>query len=277
MAVRASAPEDPNRSMDATATGFVSDQLRARRPDLDVDGYEAFLSDAFARFGKEGMRLPLWPHIPILRAQKPALPLLSLVCWKLRRQLLSSNDLILEFGVWKGRSINWIARHFPERTVYGFDSFRGFPDDGRSDWQQNFSVAGKPAVLPNVRLIEGYFSYTLPSFVGLLQPRQKVGLLHIDCDIYSSAHDVFRRLGPHIGPGTVIVFDELINYAGFADNEMLALYELLTAKGLSFEWFARVGRSPTLPPQVSMRQMRGRGFYQNVAIKLIAMAPPSRA
>ena len=37
--------------------------------------------------------------------------------------------MLLEFGVFRGQSINQIARVVPDRTVHGFDSFEGLPED----------------------------------------------------------------------------------------------------------------------------------------------------
>ena len=40
--------------------------------------------------------------------------------------------LALEFGVFKGTTINHLARQAPDRRFYGFDSFTGLPDTGRA-------------------------------------------------------------------------------------------------------------------------------------------------
>ena len=36
---------------------------------------------------------------------------------------------VLEFGVFRGKSIRTIAKVVPKRKVYGFDSFIGLPED----------------------------------------------------------------------------------------------------------------------------------------------------
>ena len=54
-----------------------------------------------------------------------------------------------------------------------------------------------------------------------------ISYLHIDCDIYSGARDALTLLTPKIRAGTVIVFDDLVNYQHFRDGEMLALWEWL--------------------------------------------------
>lgn len=144
--------------------------------------------------------------------------------------------LCLEFGVYKGLSINMAAKQYTDRKFYGFDSFEGFPEDGRKDWNQDFSVPGLPDVPENVELIKGWFSDTLPGF--LEEHKEDVAFLNIDCDLYSSTHDVFSALAQYgkLKPGVAIFFDELINYNGFWRNEMLALFEMLEETGLGIDW-----------------------------------------
>jgi hypothetical protein len=48
-----------------------------------------------------------------------------------------------------------------------------------------------PDVRINVQLIKGWFNETLPKFTNLLESDDKIALLHIDCDIYSSTKTVF--------------------------------------------------------------------------------------
>ncbi|MCO6418594.1 class I SAM-dependent methyltransferase [Siccirubricoccus sp. KC 17139] len=145
--------------------------------------------------------------------------------------------ICLEFGVYKGSSINYCAAQYPNRRFYGFDSFQGFPDDGRNDWKQDFSTHGVlPKVRENVTLIPGFFSDTLPNFLS--EQADPVAFVNIDCDIYSSTADVFvalRKAGM-LKPGLPISFDELINYKSFLWNEMLALFEMLEQTGLGIAW-----------------------------------------
>lgn len=145
----------------------------------------------------------------------------------------------LEFGVFRGASINFTASAFPDRHYYGFDSFEGFPDDGRPDWDQDFSVGGKlPQVPENVTLVKGFFSETLPPFLDGLS--EEIRIINIDCDIYSSTRDVFRCLTDRklLKPGVVLGFDELINYRAFLWNEMFALFDMLEQTGLGIRWLS---------------------------------------
>ena len=143
-------------------------------------------------------------------------------------KIIPKKGLWLEFGVFKGNSINTLSKNNPEVTIYGFDSFQGFPD-GSTDqyWTQNFDVQGKlPPVNKNVKLIPGWFNITLPKFLEehLNEP---IAFLHIDCDLYSSTKTVFDLLKDRFQAGTVIIFDEFIHYNGFEDHEIKAWYELV--------------------------------------------------
>jgi hypothetical protein len=144
--------------------------------------------------------------------------------------------LRLEFGVWRGNSIKRCATRFPGQHWFGFDSFEGFPDDGRVDWQKPFKVIQMPDTPANVTLVKGYFSDTLDPF--LAETAGDVAFVNVDCDIYSSTVDIFTALEKHgrLKPGIVIYFDELINYADYMWNESLALFEMLERTGLGIEW-----------------------------------------
>jgi hypothetical protein len=154
----------------------------------------------------------------------------------------ASHPLWLEFGVWVGESINFIASR-TGATVYGFDSFEGLP----VDWQQgsstrsvvrreHFRMHALPRVRRNVQLVKGWFDQTLPPF--LAEHPGNVAYLHIDSDVYDSAKTVLDLLHDRIAAGTVIVFDELFNYPGWEDNEWKAFNEFVAAKGLVFDYLA---------------------------------------
>merc|ERR1712187_551514 len=67
--------------------------------------------------------------------------------------------------------------------------------------------------MPNVQIHVGLFSATLPELdVFGLAP---VTFAHIDVDLYASAVEGLSRIACQLYPGTVLVFDELVNYAGF--------------------------------------------------------------
>lgn len=151
---------------------------------------------------------------------------------------ISINDgIVIEFGVYKGESINYIARKLPEYDVYGFDSFQGLPEFWREGFDQGvFAINKLPKVEKNVKLIKRLFEETLPKFVQ--NERRKIAYLHIDCDLYSSTKTVFNFLNNQIVSGTVIVFDEYFNYPGWQNHEFKAFKEFIQATGLKYKYLA---------------------------------------
>ena len=145
----------------------------------------------------------------------------------------------MEFGVYKGDSINLIASTLPDKIIYGFDSFEGLPEDWRYDLQKGgFNVNGNlPKVNENVRLVKGWFNETLPSFVK--EHPEPCACIHVDCDLYSSTKPIFAELKNQIVSGTVIAFDEYFNYPSWQEGEYKAFMEFVAWRGLEFEYIAR--------------------------------------
>lgn len=185
------------------------------------------------------------------------------------------NGLVLEFGVFKGGTINYLAKLCPKSMIHGFDSFAGLPSDGRTDWDVDFSVPGLPLVPANVTLHPGYFETTVPPyFTALAREPRPISLVHIDCDIFTSTMTVLWHMRRFIKPGDIFVFDELMNYDGFESHEFLALYMILAELGLDFEWLATWGKAyPYAERGGEMIKggfdvYRRHGFCQNQAIRI---------
>ena len=162
--------------------------------------------------------------------------------WVVRTQLAPElgAGMIAEFGVATGRTINHIARLLPHRIIHGFDSFEGLPEDWTSRMPRGFFKRDAvPPVRRNVELHVGWFDATLPEFRHGNTPLQ---LLHIDSDLYSSAVTILNTLKENIVPGTVIIFDEYINYPGWELDEFRAWQEHCRAFGREYEYIARVSR-----------------------------------
>ena len=147
--------------------------------------------------------------------------------------------LFMEFGVYKGNTINLISATVPDKIVYGFDSFEGLPEDWRYDLRKGgFDVNGNlPQVNSNVRLVKGWFNETLPAFVKA-HP-EPCAFIHVDCDLYSSTKTIFDNLRSQIVSGTVIAFDEYFNYPGWQEGEYKAFMEFIAENNLEFEYISR--------------------------------------
>jgi predicted O-methyltransferase YrrM len=204
------------------------------------------------------------PYVAWVAAQLPTIPVNPSASALQQGLAVATNPgLVLEFGVYTGTSINLIAKQRPQAKVYGFDSFKGLPADWRNGFPKAaFDLKGQlPAVEGNVQLIPGWFNETLPGF--LAQNPEPVSLLHVDCDMYSSSKTVLDALAPRIVPGTVIVFDELVNYPEFAEHELKSLYEMLLT-GRQVQWIG--GMCPIVPNGQAPLQ----GYCCAVALRITA-------
>jgi hypothetical protein len=159
---------------------------------------------------------------------------------QLDRGLLAHGQ-VLEFGVATGRTLNQFAHWLPHKTVYGFDGFDGLPEDWTSRMRKGFFARKHlPRVRRNCELVVGWFNETLPGFVE--KRPEPVALLHVDCDLYSSTVTILNNLKNNIVPGTVIVFDEYMNYPGWQLDEFRAWQEHCKMYGVEYEYIGRVSK-----------------------------------
>lgn len=141
---------------------------------------------------------------------------------------------VAEFGVYRGETINHIADKTP-RTVHGFDSFDGLPENWREGFEKGtFRMDGLPRVRENVVLHEGWFDETLPGFLDSVPG--SAAFVHLDADLYSSTHTVLEGLADRIRPGTILVFDEFTGYPGWQRGEFRAFREFVARHGVEFEY-----------------------------------------
>lgn len=147
------------------------------------------------------------------------------------------DDMFAEFGIFKGESLSHLCALVPDKTVYGFDSFEGLPEDwGAVLHKDFFKLENLPEVPANARLIKGWFKDSLPPFLSK-QPAV-FAFIHIDCDLYSSTRDVLSAVVSRLKPGTIIVFDELINVVGWEHNEYKAWAECAEENHIRFSYIA---------------------------------------
>src|SRR5687768_221485 len=128
-----------------------------------------------------------------------------------------------EAGVWRGGTIIFIrallnVHETTDRIVWAADSFEGMPpplspSDGLDlraldylkvsleDVKQNIARFG--LLDDQVRFISGWFSESLPS-----APINRLALLRLDGDLYSSTIDVLNNLYPRMTPGGYVIVDD---------------------------------------------------------------------
>eukprot|EP01062_Namystynia_karyoxenos_P048804 TRINITY_DN37280_c0_g1_i2.p1 TRINITY_DN37280_c0_g1~~TRINITY_DN37280_c0_g1_i2.p1 ORF type:complete len:504 (+),score=114.33 TRINITY_DN37280_c0_g1_i2:80-1513(+) len=188
-----------------------------------------------------------WPRNTAPGCSTCSSPLLAV----LEMELPPVEGLWMQFGVFRGNSLNPIAHAYAARNgtgeVFGFDTFGpGLPQGWMAGFGTGaFSISketlhGKVlACMPrNAHPIKGLFDVTLPHF--LRQYSGHAALIDIDCDLYQGARDALTLLSPRITPGTLIHFDELVGYKGYREHEVKALWEWVRASGRSVvpaAWF----------------------------------------
>ena len=165
---------------------------------------------------------------------------------------ISFEGLICEFGVWKGESINHIARKKPQK-IHAFDSFEGLPETWLSSHKKgHFALKNLPVFEENIVIHKGWFDDTLPKFVK--ESTENISFLHIDCDLYSSTKTIFKSLDLQIVEGTIILFDEYFNYPFWEHHEFKAFQEFVKQNSISYEYLCY--SSNTFGSKVAVRILR---------------------
>ncbi|CAM3529022.1 class I SAM-dependent methyltransferase [Kibdelosporangium persicum] len=201
------------REVDRTIQALAEAEFRARRDMLVAGERDAAL--AAAKFVEANM--------PVARSFSDPESTLRYAL-----EIAPPEGMALEFGVFQGRSLKIIAA-VRSGDVYGFDSFKGLPEDFRSHVREGaFALDAVPEV-PGAQLVVGWFDDTLPGF--LAEHSGPVGFLHVDGDLYSSTKTVFDLVGPRLRVGSVVLFDEFFNYPGWEKHEFRAWQEFLSNTG----------------------------------------------
>ncbi len=150
-------------------------------------------------------------------------------------KLVKEDSLNLEFGVYSGRSINFLSNKF--RKIYGFDSFEGLPEAWHTNIDKGaFALEKLPEVNSNVDLIKGWFEDTLPNFEPFKKKNALISFLHVDCDLYNSTKTIFKYCGKYLRPDSIIVFNEYFNYPGWEEGEFKAFKEFTKEQSINYEY-----------------------------------------
>ena len=145
------------------------------------------------------------------------------------------NDMFyLEFGVFKGKSINFFSRYV--KKIYGFDSFEGL----KEHWvgalnapKGTFNLEKKiPVLNDNVVAVQGWIQDTLKKFLSEKKP--KINFVHIDVDTYETTLFLLKELKPFLYKNSIILFDEIHNVPGWEFGEYKALKEIFSNNEYDF-------------------------------------------
>ena len=147
---------------------------------------------------------------------------------------------ILEFGVRFGTSIRMLQKYSQQRIV-GFDSFQGLPIAWHEVPEGAYSTQGfVPDLGDNISCVDGWYSESLGPFVRqhLLPTKKPIRLLHIDCDLYESTHEVLIEIAPFLQEGSVIIFDEYWMSPHWKEDEWLAWQECCARHNIEYHYLA---------------------------------------
>ena len=180
----------------------------------------------------------------------------SALVWVLEQpEFVERDGVWCEFGVAYGHSLRRLAEARGNATLWGFDSFRGLPEDWIKGHPKGHFAVGSHVALPpdGVNLVVGWYKDTLPAF----WPPDPITFALVDCDLYSSATEVFWQILPQTNEGAVIVIDDF--FVEPYDNGVLrAFLEFLEdpEHRFPFEWLARSGEQVALRvlPWSALRQ-----------------------
>lgn len=152
---------------------------------------------------------------------------------------VEKKGLYLEFGVYRGSSLTSIAARIYPNIIYGFDSFRGLPEDFTARLKKGaFGLDNAPDTPENARLVIGTFQETLEAF--LKQFKDRIVFVHLDADVYSSTKFILDTLfkNNRIEKDTVLLFDELIlrEDGVFYTEELTAFTEAQKEYNFDYTW-----------------------------------------
>jgi O-methyltransferase len=136
---------------------------------------------------------------------------------------------LIETGVWRGGATIYMrailkAYGVTNKTVWLADSFRGLPppvdtQDGFDLSNDTFLQCSLEQVKKNferfglldaqVQFIQGWFNESLPK-----APVQKLSLLRLDGDLYSSTMDALKNLYPKVSQGGYVIVDDYYSWPG---------------------------------------------------------------
>lgn len=154
----------------------------------------------------------------------------------LYQRILNVPGVILEFGVHWGATIATLINlrgiyepYNHSRTIYGFDTFSGFPevDDKDGGFSKNgdysttedyekelseiLSIHESFSPISQIKkfdLIKGDVVQTLPAFLEA-NPHIIVSMAIFDMDIYAPTKSALTQILPRLTKGSLLVFDEL--------------------------------------------------------------------
>lgn len=120
---------------------------------------------------------------------------------------------IVDVGTYEGGVAELLARRFPDKKVYAFDTFCGAPKsktDNIIDMHKSGDfMPGDPArvmkelrQISNVAVVQGIFPECAETELN------DISFVHLDVDLFQSTKESLEWLWPRMAPGGIIVIDD---------------------------------------------------------------------
>lgn len=199
---------------------------------FDIKAEEPCFSDSQLSFGHD---YAVKEALPIRKAAITlvSIPRLIATIWLARAALTLPAGDFVETGVYKGGASVLLIRMLQNydtcgRHFWGFDSFQGLPESVAQDQVGHLSrgatgqyATSEKTFLKNLRKhnaytnpsivhsVKGFFNETLPT-----APIDKIALLRLDGDIYTSTWDSLTNLYNKVVPGGYVYVDDYDSFNG---------------------------------------------------------------
>lgn len=188
--------------------------------------------------------------------------------YKLIGELKNIPGAIIECGVGRARYLVVLeyANQFFKlgRTVYGFDTFVGFPAAHKNDiglrvmkdgaiigWETNSADIARTVIetdmLEHENVIQKSSTISIVTVPGLFKDTlpfnlpEKIAFLHADADLYESTRDILVYALPRMSSGGWIIFDELHETEKWPGVKK-AVDEFCITQGLNPQWVPELHR-----------------------------------
>lgn len=120
---------------------------------------------------------------------------------------------IAEFGIFRGGSLEILAKYNSGIDIIAVDSFEGVPAGNENDYHQQGDFADVNArsiigffnmVYPAVRIVKGF----VPKVFEFFDEHTRFSFSHVDLDMHESVHHACDFIFPRTLSGGMILFDD---------------------------------------------------------------------
>jgi hypothetical protein len=121
---------------------------------------------------------------------------------------------VAELGVFKGSSAKIIRQFAPNRELYLFDTFEGFPEEHAKRDPTGTGTGGYASGLDQVRDFVGddpaikYCKGMFPETASMVPESTKFALVHLDCDLYTPTKAAMEFFYPRLAPGGLLILHD---------------------------------------------------------------------